>query len=205
MFKEMPDVPVHDLVIQPRDKDIVIGTHGRSIYVGNVNYVEQLTSELLAENLHLFPLKGETYNDSWGKKFYAWGQPNEPAMKIVYFSDKNGVANFNIKTENDNVIKTFSDTSSKGLNFIDYDLSIDSNKVDEYKSFIKEKSKSDEDQFKETDTKKTYLHPGKYTLEIEIDGVKKSQSFEIKEPKKSSRGSDNQIPGKGISTNFERD
>ena len=205
MFKGMPDVPVHDLVVQPRDKDIVIGTHGRSIYIGDVNYVEQLTNDLLAENLHLFSLKNETYKDSWGKKYYAWGQPNEPKMKIVYYSDKNGVANFDIKTENNDVVKTFSDTTSKGLNFVDYDLSIDSNKVDQYKSFIKAKSKSDGDQFKETDTGKTYLHPGIYTLEIEIEGIKKSQSFEIKEPKQRKRDSEDQRLKNEIPINFEKD
>ena len=126
-------------------------------------------------------------------------------MKIVYYFDKNGVANFNIKTENNLVIKTFSDTTSKGLNFVNYELSIDSNKVNEYKSILKEKSKSDGDQFKETDTKKTYLHPGKYTLEIELDGIKKSNPFEIKEPKKRKRGSENQSLEKEIPINFERD
>ncbi len=205
MYKGMPDVPVHDLVIQPRDKDIVLGTHGRSIYIGDVNYAEQLTDSLLAENLHLFPLKGKTYRNSWGKKFYTWGEPNEPSMRIVYFSGKKGVANIEIKTENNMVVKEFSDTSSHGLNFVNYDLSIDSNKVEEYKSFVKEKSKGLDDQFKETDTKKTYLHPGKYTLEVEINGTKKSESFEIKEPKKSERGSEDQGIDKNFPINFDRD
>ena len=203
MYKGMPDVPVHDLVIQPGEKDIVLGTHGRSIYIGDVNYVEQLTSSLLAEDL--FPLKKTTYRNSWGKKFYTWGEPYEPSMQVVYFSGKNGVANIKIKTENNIVFKEFSDTSSQGLNFVNYDLSIDSNKVDEYMSFIKNKSKTDEDQFKETDTKKTYLHPGKYTLEIEMDGIKKSQPFEIKEPKKRERGSEDHDSNNNFPVNFERD
>ena len=92
-----------------------------------------------------------------------------------------------------------------GLNFVNYDLSIDSNKVDEYKSYVKEKSKSDEDQFKETDTKKTYLHPGKYTLEIEINGTKKSQNFEIKEPRQRKRGAGNEEPDSNFPINFDRD
>ena len=103
------------------------------------------------------------------------------------------------------VVKEFSDTSSHGLNFVNYDLSIDSNKVEEYKSFVKEKSKGLDDQFKETDTKKTYLHLGKYTLEVEINGTKKSESFEIKEPKKSERGSEDQGIDKNFPINFDRD
>ena len=194
MFKGMPDVPVHDLIVQPREKDLVIGTHGRSIYIGSVKYVEQLTGDLLAKKLYLFPVKEMTYSKSWGKKSYAWGKPDEPSMEIVYYSGQNSVVNFKIKTESNIVVKEFSDTASHGLNFTDYDLTIDSGKADLYKSFINKKSKSKEDQFKETDTKKTYLHPGKYNLEIESNGVKESQNFEIKEPKQRKRGSEESIP-----------
>jgi len=35
-------VPVHDIVIQPRENEIVLGTHGRSIYIGNLNEVQKL-------------------------------------------------------------------------------------------------------------------------------------------------------------------
>lgn len=55
-FEGMPQVPVHDLAIQPRDKKIVVGTHGRSIYIGDVKYIEQLTDTLLAKKVYLFAL-----------------------------------------------------------------------------------------------------------------------------------------------------
>ena len=29
----LPTTPVHDLVVHPRDREIVIGTHGRSVFV----------------------------------------------------------------------------------------------------------------------------------------------------------------------------
>jgi photosystem II stability/assembly factor-like uncharacterized protein len=33
----LPRVPVHDIVIQPRESELVIGTHGRSIYIAKLN------------------------------------------------------------------------------------------------------------------------------------------------------------------------
>jgi photosystem II stability/assembly factor-like uncharacterized protein len=34
-------VPVHDIAIQPRDNEIVIGTHGRSLYVGKLDKLQK--------------------------------------------------------------------------------------------------------------------------------------------------------------------
>jgi hypothetical protein len=33
----LPTTPVHDLVIHPRDHELVIGTHGRSCFVLDVS------------------------------------------------------------------------------------------------------------------------------------------------------------------------
>lgn len=38
----LPRVPVHDIAIQQRDNEIVIGTHGRSIYIAKLDTVQKL-------------------------------------------------------------------------------------------------------------------------------------------------------------------
>lgn len=38
-------VPVHDLVIQERENEIVLGTHGRSIYIGKLDQVQKLSEK----------------------------------------------------------------------------------------------------------------------------------------------------------------
>ncbi len=37
----LPTTPVHDLVVHPRDGEIVIGTHGRSVWVADVSRVRE--------------------------------------------------------------------------------------------------------------------------------------------------------------------
>ena len=49
-----PTVPVHDLQIHPRDGDLIAGTHGRSIWIVNITPLQQLTSEVVAVDAHLF-------------------------------------------------------------------------------------------------------------------------------------------------------
>ncbi len=51
----LPTVPVHDLVIHPRDGDLVAGTHGRSVWIlDDITPLEQLSSEVMGSTAHLF-------------------------------------------------------------------------------------------------------------------------------------------------------
>ena len=51
----LPTVPVHDLVIHPRDGDLVAATHGRSVWVlDDITALQQLTPAILARDVHMF-------------------------------------------------------------------------------------------------------------------------------------------------------
>ncbi|SDG61920.1 BNR/Asp-box repeat-containing protein [Flavobacterium omnivorum] len=64
----IPNVAVHDLVIQKKVKDLVVGTHGRSIYKVNLEQVQQLSDKVIAENLHVFELKKIKKSREWGEQ-----------------------------------------------------------------------------------------------------------------------------------------
>ncbi len=50
-----PTVPVTDIAVHPRDHDLVIGTHGRSIYIlDDISFLRELDPSLLDKGLHLF-------------------------------------------------------------------------------------------------------------------------------------------------------
>ncbi|MEP7009283.1 MAG: hypothetical protein ABJC13_03070 [Acidobacteriota bacterium] len=53
----VPTVGVYDLVVQPRDGDLVIATHGRSLYViDDIRPLRNLKAEALSQKLHLFEI-----------------------------------------------------------------------------------------------------------------------------------------------------
>src|SRR4029079_5214879 len=57
----MPTVATQDLVIHPRDNDLVAGTHGRSIYIADdITPLQQLTPSVLAAPAHLFEQRATT-------------------------------------------------------------------------------------------------------------------------------------------------
>jgi photosystem II stability/assembly factor-like uncharacterized protein len=56
-WKGMPTVAVYDLVVHPRDNDLVLGTHGRSFIVfDDISPLQQLTAEVLTSPSHLFDI-----------------------------------------------------------------------------------------------------------------------------------------------------
>jgi photosystem II stability/assembly factor-like uncharacterized protein len=81
-----PAVLVHDLLIHPRERELVVGTHGRSLYIIDIAPLEEMTEKTLAADAHLctvrpavaFQPKGEGKADG----FIA---PNPPYGAVVYY------------------------------------------------------------------------------------------------------------------------
>ncbi|HET9369664.1 MAG TPA: hypothetical protein VFO19_05430 [Vicinamibacterales bacterium] len=78
----LPTVPVHDLVIHPRDGDLVAGTHGRSVWIlDDISALEQLTPEVMTAPAHLFQnrratiWKGISRGATRGHFFFAGRNP----------------------------------------------------------------------------------------------------------------------------------
>ena len=54
----LPTTPVFDLAIQPRENDLIIATHGRSLYViDDISPLREISAPVLAEKLHLFKVQ----------------------------------------------------------------------------------------------------------------------------------------------------
>ncbi len=54
MKGDMPTVPVHDIQIHARENDLVIGTHGRGIFIADLNGISELSSDVLAMDAYFF-------------------------------------------------------------------------------------------------------------------------------------------------------
>lgn len=51
----LPTVPVRDLAVHPREDDLIIGTHGRSIYIiDDISPLRDISAEIFQKKLHLF-------------------------------------------------------------------------------------------------------------------------------------------------------
>ncbi len=50
----LPTTPVHDLLVHPREDDLVVGTHGRGIFVLDITPLAELDESILAKSFHAF-------------------------------------------------------------------------------------------------------------------------------------------------------
>ncbi len=61
LMNDLPTVPVHDLVIHPRDNDLIAATHGRSVWIlDDITPLQQLSDTVLAEDAYIFEPKVAT-------------------------------------------------------------------------------------------------------------------------------------------------
>jgi hypothetical protein len=55
----MPMVSVMDLVVQPRESDLVLGSYGRGIWITNIAFLREMSEETLAADAHFFAVRPE--------------------------------------------------------------------------------------------------------------------------------------------------
>ena len=120
-FKEgLPNAPVHDLVVHPRENELVVGTHGRSVYIGDVSYLQKLTNQLMSKPIHIFKPNSISYSSQWGSKNW-YGNLIEPNLEFVIYSDKLSEINLNIEKDGKLLISE-KINADIGINYISSNL-----------------------------------------------------------------------------------
>ncbi len=86
----LPTVPVDDIVIHPRDNDLVLGTHGRGIWIlHDITPLEEMSADVLNADAHIFtarrtPMFRVTRWQEWSPG--TWRVPNPaPGAMIHYY------------------------------------------------------------------------------------------------------------------------
>ena len=95
--QNLPTVPVDDILIHPRDNDLILGTHGRSIWVmDDITPLQQTNDAMLNESIYLFDTRQAINWRTWNNKpltsdkaFYGQNPPNG-AMINFYLKEPLG-------------------------------------------------------------------------------------------------------------------
>jgi len=166
--KGLPNVAIHDLVIQPSAKHLILGTHGRSLYKATIAPLQLMTSEVIAKEAHIFPIstikKSRTWGNSWGR----WSTPFIPKISIPYYLRSSKKVTIKIYKD-ELLIASTTKVSAKGFNEFSYDLSFSERGRKAY-------LKKDKGQSLKAAKNGTYFLPkGVYTVKIESS----TEVFEI--------------------------
>ncbi len=200
-------VPVHDLVIQPKAHEMVIGTHGRSLYVQPIGFLEKMTAENLQAELVINDIPKKRWSGGWGK-IPRYQDLKEPELPIVFYSKTAREINYSIKTKGGSVVKRGTVRADAGVNTLVYNLDFDEKQKGELEKELNapptdgkksekkaEKQKEKPIELKKGENGKFYLPRGTYSIEFDVNGKMVSQEFSLE----GSRGA--QEPG----TSEERD
>lgn len=132
MAGNLPNVPVHDLAVHPRDGDLVLATHGRSVHLTEAAPLRKLTPNVMGKVLHAFAVKSVEADPNRGYGDHPWitWPRRDVVVRIPYWSKAGGAVSLRIKDENGHVWQELSATGTPGMNVVSYDLAADPKKAD---------------------------------------------------------------------------
>ncbi len=170
--ESLPTVAVDDLVIHPRERDLVAGTHGRSIWImDDISPLSQMTEEVVQSQFHLFqPLSARPryrmgYDGLWCDQMFIAQNP-ELGAAITYWvkswSDKS--VSISIKDEKGREVRHLDGGVRPGLNRVMWDLQGEA-----------------KERLPNPDGLPTFVPPGKYTVEASLGKDSASVILEVLE------------------------
>jgi hypothetical protein len=95
-LKNLPNVAVHDIFIHPRENDLILATHGRSIWIfDDATPIQQMSDAVLASDAHLFDVRAAsrftTRFTRYGIGDKVFAGPNPPSGAVITYYLKNKV------------------------------------------------------------------------------------------------------------------
>lgn len=128
----MPVVRIDDVMVHPRDNDLIVATHGRSIYIlDDITALQQMTDTVLKSDVQLFDVRPGT---AWiqditlsrsigGSKNFA-GENPPAGVAISYYlkSAASGDVKLTITDYSGKVVRTIDGPKNGGLNRVGWDF-----------------------------------------------------------------------------------
>lgn len=125
----LPTVAVNDLVIHPRDNDLVLGTHSRGIWIlDQVNALQEMTPEIAARASHLFtvePAEQIRYREERAHTGnMIWMGENPPAGAILdyWLKDEGAEVSLTVLDARGHEVAAVPGTAHRGVNRAVWDL-----------------------------------------------------------------------------------
>ena len=138
---DLPTVAVDDIVVHPREHDLVIATHGRSLYIlDDVRALQELTPEVQAKDAHLFaPRPADAFHllpgaSEWaGSAVFRGPNPPEGALLTYWIRAYTGdPVKIAVKTASGVPVANLTGPGDPGLHRVSWDLKPTKDLLTEY-------------------------------------------------------------------------
>jgi hypothetical protein len=128
---DFPTVAVRDIVVQPRESDLVVATHGRGIWiVDDISPLRKLTPEVIAQEAVFLQAKPAQQrlqaNGGWAEGSAVFTGPNPPdAALITYYQSKRhifGKMKLEILDSQGKLVDTLPPNSRRGISRVEWPM-----------------------------------------------------------------------------------
>jgi hypothetical protein len=127
-----PTVRTDDILVHPRDNDLIVATHGRSVWIADdITPLQQLTPQVQAEDAHLFDIRpavaylnDQQHGQQVGgqKAFVGENAPRGAAINYHLKSAAGGDVKITIADATGKVIRNLDGTKTAGINRVMWNL-----------------------------------------------------------------------------------
>lgn len=176
----MPTLPFNDLVIHPRDNDLVLATHGRGVWIlDNLNAIQELTTSVANQDAALFSIdKGVMINYTSegahvGDMFFRGENPVRGAIIDYYLKTpvKESEISLTIHDTQGNLIRTLAPDTVAGIQREVWDMN--------YESFAPASSGNGGRRGFGLNGPK--VNPGNYVAKLTVKGKSYTQTFVVED------------------------
>ncbi len=157
----LPRVAIHDLVIQNEKNELILGTHGRSIYKLNLELFSKFNKlHKSSSSFTVLKFDEPKYSSFWGSKRNYTTDIYSPELSVHIYSSTSQILSYQVLNKNSKFLNGGIIELDKGFNTINLPVFIDPNLS------LKQIRKIGFE-VKNYDDGKTYLNKGKYILKID--------------------------------------
>lgn len=132
MGRNLPYVSVEKFALSYRQRELVVGTHGRGLWVADVRALEEMTDTLLAERVHLFavgPALQYRYTETFpasGSRPWVSANPSRGATIAYWLRDAQpGTIDLYVTTAAGDTVRKLTGPGYAGLQTVTWDLGRD--------------------------------------------------------------------------------
>lgn len=125
---DMPRQPTHDLIIHPRDNELIVGTHGRGIFITDLAPLQEMTPDTMKAAAHLMDVAPAILWEGAGlsraSSSHNFDGPSRPAGAVVHYwlgSPAEGDVTVRIY-DGTRLVNELKGTNNAGLNSVTWDL-----------------------------------------------------------------------------------
>jgi len=135
-LKNLPTVAVHDILIHPRENDLILGTHGRGLWIlDDITFLQDLTEDVLERETYLFDCRtayrftSKPTRYGIGDKVFRGKNPPYGTLVTYYLkeqvTDKNQLR-LEILDDSGNIVRTIRNIpSNAGINRTSWDIHLE--------------------------------------------------------------------------------